>query len=323
MLDDLVLHLAKKVDSTVEPSSIVKLSGGFSSHAYKVNGSDSPFVLLVEKEGAVSKVNYGHAYVVLKLLQKHGLKHSPTALWINQDHHALAISFFDGISSDKFDFKKAHVDAKQLSIDVIDSLLDTNVVTREEYDQLAQELNVKPLPLQTAEDAAREYGTEWFSLVKQFCPDQSIVKWLEPRIELMQSLAKDIGDHKPMFGLCDPSNPNILINGNGQFILIDWDSARFHTSGPEFYVGYTTELTDFMRPYREVLIDHVATRLNIPVDKFAKEVYEFRRYSGIGDVNWAAMMMAKVNAGEIKGDIDHFRKIANTRIELYEKSFED
>jgi hypothetical protein len=104
-------------------------------------------------------------------------------------------------------------------------------------------------------------------------------------------------------------------------MLIDWDSAKFHTSGPEFYVAYTTHLTDFMVPFQEVLIKHVAQRCNIAEKELADRVTEFRKRNEVYDVNWAAMMMAKVNAGEAEGDTGNFRKIANERIRLYEQDF--
>lgn len=322
MSNDHVLNLAKQVDPKAEPNNIIKLSGGFTSQAYKVAVPGNPFVLLVEREGAVSHTNYGHAYVVLTLLREYNFEHAPHPLWLKEDHSALAISFFDGTASDKFDFNKAHVDTEKLSINIIDSLLDTATITLDEYNQLAAKLNVKQAPIETTQDAARKYGSEWFKIVRQSCPDQTIITWLEPRIELMRSLADKLGHNKPSFGLGDPSNPNILINKDGQFMLIDWDSACFHTAGPEFYVAYTTELTDFMKPHREDLIKHVSNRLHMQEDEFAAKVYEYRRFSGIGDINWAAMMMAKVNSGETEGDITHFRTIANERIALYEKSFE-
>jgi aminoglycoside phosphotransferase (APT) family kinase protein len=323
MSNDHVLNLARQVNSEARPDNITELSGGFSSKAYKIDVPKHPFVLLVEREGAVSHANYGHAYVVLTLLQKHDLKHAPRPLWLEQNHNALAISFFNGVASDKFNFNKARINTEQLSIDVIDNLLDSAVITHGEYKQLAEKYHVKPLPVHTPQDGAREYGTNWFKIVQRSCPDQTIVKWLEPKIDLMNTLAENASHNQPMFGLGDPSNPNILINNKGQFMLIDWDSARFHTAGPEFYVGYTTELTDFMKPYRHLLIEHVAQRLHLPVDEFAGKVYEYRRYSGIGDINWAAMMMAKVNSGEIDGTINYFRNIALKRIELYEQSFEE
>jgi aminoglycoside phosphotransferase (APT) family kinase protein len=321
MSSDHILNLARQVNPRAEPNNIIELSGGFSSQAYKIDIPGNPFVLLVERPGAVSQANYGHAYAVLTLLQKHELKHAPLPLWLQEDHNALAISFFDGVASDTFDFEQTHIDTKQLSIDVIDNLFDTSVITMDEYQQLTAELNVKAVPIATTQEAARKYGSEWFEIVRRSCPDQAIITWLGPRIKQMHILADELGTDTPILGHGDPSNPNILVNKEDQFMLIDWDSARFHTTGPEFLVAYTTDLTDFMKPYRQALIEHAAHRLDIPVSEFADKVHEYSRFSGIGDVNWAAMMMAKVNSGEVEGDIDHFRKIAVERIALYEKSF--
>jgi hypothetical protein len=77
-----------------------------------------------------------------------------------------------------------------------------------------------------------------------------------------------------------------------------------------------------MRPYRQALIEHVAKRTGITEAELSKRVLNFRRYSEVFDVNWAAMMMAKVNAKEAEGNIEHFRKIALERIKIYESSFE-
>ena len=321
-MSDSILELARQVNPKVEQQHIVELSGGYSSKAYKINIADSPFVLLIEREGAVSSANYGHSYTVLSLLQKHNLAHAPLPLWLEPNHKALAVSFFEGIAADQFDFAASAIDTEQLSIAVIDNLLDAAVVELNEYKELASRLNVTPLPIQTAQDAAREYGQEWFKIVQKSCPDPSIINWLEPRIETMQRLANTMNRSKPALGHNDPSNPNILLNTKGDFMLIDWDSARFHTAGPEFYISYTTELTDFMKPYSQKLIEHVASKLDMAQDEFANRVHECRRFSSIGDVNWAAMMMAKVNSGEIEGNLENFRNLARQRIARYEQAFE-
>jgi aminoglycoside phosphotransferase (APT) family kinase protein len=317
-----ILKLAKKVNPKSQKDIISKLSGGFSSQAYKVNIPAEPFVLLVQRDGAVSESNYGHAYVVLTLLSKHGIGHSPKALWLQEDHKALALSFEDGIASEAFNFHDSNIDTEQLAIDIIDNLLEAAVIDWSEYEQLAAELNVEVLPPQTPQDSARKYGTEWLEIVKKACPDPEIVAWLEPRVRRSVALAEKLGDNPPTFGHGDPSNPNILIRGDGSFTLIDWDSARFDTSGPEFYIAYTTHLTDFMKPYRQALTEHVAGKLKIPVPELRRRVEDFRHYSEVFDVNWAAMMMAKVSLGEAEGSVDHFRAIALKRIKIYEESFE-
>ena len=320
MVDDDIVNLAKNIDQEIKPDNITLLQGGFSSQAYKVAPkSGNPFVLLVERKGAVSRSDYGLAYVIYTLLKKHSFKHSPDPLWLSDDHSALAISYFDGFVSNEFDF--AGLDKEQLATQVIDSLLDTAAISLEEYKQLASEFNVTQNPIETSKEGARMYGIEWLEIVKRSCPDQDIINWLETRVERSVRLINQAPEHKPTFGHGDPSNPNILFKANGDFMLIDWGSARFHTSGPEFFVAYTTHLTDFMGPYRETLIKHVAERLNIPIDEFRDRVNNFRMCSEVFDVNWAAMMMAKINAKETDGDINNFRNIAHERIRLYEEDF--
>jgi hypothetical protein len=104
-------------------------------------------------------------------------------------------------------------------------------------------------------------------------------------------------------------------------MLIDWDSARYHCAGPEGVVAYTTHLTEFMKPYRDALIVHVSARFGIDEAAFAAKVRAYRKYTEVFDVNRAAMMMAKVNAGEVQGDVQHFRTTALERIRIYEESF--
>jgi aminoglycoside phosphotransferase (APT) family kinase protein len=319
MIDDEIVTLARNINPKVEPKDIMLLEGGFSSQAYKVSVGDEPFVLLVERVGAVGTVNYGNSYLILTLLKKHGYKYAPQPLWLKDDHQAMAMSYFDGTASDKFDF--SNVNAEDLAIKVIDALLDTIFVTLDEYNELAKKFNVTQNPIQTTQEGAQIYGVEWLEVVKRSCPDIDIINWLEPRVERSVQLAEKLGNHTPTFGHGDPSNPNILIKQNGDFMLIDWDSAKFHTSGPEFYVAYTTHLTDFMGPFRGTLVKHVAKRFNITEEEFATRVTEFRQRTEVFDVNWAAMMMAKVNSGEAEGNINNFRNIANERIKLYEHDF--
>ncbi len=316
-----ILELARNVYPQTEQSQISKLSGGFSSQAYKI-AAPEPFVLLVQREGGVSQANYGHAYVAMKLLQKHNIGHAPQALWLESNHEAIAISLEHGTPADEFDFKKSNIDTEQLSITVIDNILDAGTISLEEYRQLAEELSVKPLDPETPSHAAKLYGTDWLEIVERSCPDKDIVKWLKPRVTQSVEIAQKIGEHLPTFGHGDPSNPNILVSSGGSFTLIDWDSSRFHTTGPEFYVAYTTHLTDFMKPHRQAVISHVAKRIGVTEDEFAQRVLNFRRYSEVFDVNWAAMMMAKAAASEAEGSVEHFRQIALERIKIYENSFE-
>ncbi|MBI5004163.1 phosphotransferase [Candidatus Kaiserbacteria bacterium] len=318
---DAILDLAKQVDSGIEVKDITPLQGGFSSQAYKVDRGDRPFVLLVERPGSVSPSNYGHAYTVITLLQKHNFKYAPLPLWLKEDHKALAISFFDGVASDTFNFDSNHIDSSRVALEVIDSLLDTASITLDEYENTAKNFGVEPLPIESPMDGARKYGTVWLDIVRKSCPDEDIVAWLEPRVERSIELAKTMGNNPPVFGHGDPSNPNILLRQDGSFMLIDWDSARFHTSGPEFFVAYTTNLTDFMKPYREVLTSHVAQKIGVSVEEFTHRVHEYRRYTEVFDVNWAAMMMARINAGEVSGDIHEFRAIAQERMKIYDSSF--
>lgn len=319
MIDDQIISFARNVNPIIEPKNVQPLEGGFSSQAFKVTITNECFVLLVERPGAISSSNYGHAYVVLNLLKDHNFIHSPLPLWLKDDHHAMAISFFDGVASDKFVF--SDYNSKKLAINVIDSLLDVSEITIEEYHKLSKHYNVTNDPIQTVQQGAEKYGSGWFEVIKKSCPDKDIIFWLEPRVEKSVQFAEKFLNHKPTFVHGDPSNPNILIKDSGEFMLIDWGSAKFHTSGPEFLVSYTTHLTDFMGPFRETLIKHVSSRLNIDEEEFSKRVSEFRQYTEVFDVNWAALMMAKVNSGEAEGDINYFRKLANERIMLYEHDF--
>lgn len=316
-----ILDLARQIDQNIQTNHITVLQGGFSSQAYKVDpGNRDPFVLLVQRSGGISKANYAHAYVVLSLLDKHQYAPAPKPVWLANDHQALAITLFDGVASDTFQFD-GQIDQEQLAMKVIDSLLDTATITIEEYEAYAKDFGITQAPVHTASDGAQQYGVEWLETVKQSCPDREIIAWLEPRVQQSVAIAKTIDTGKPIFGHGDPSNPNILIQPDGSFMLIDWDSARFHTYGAEFFVAYTTHLTDFMKPYRQKLITHTANRLGVPEEEFGRTVTEFRRYTEVFDVNWAAMMMAKVHKGEAEGDIEHFRSIARERIAIYEQSF--
>ena len=321
MVDDTIVDLARNVNPKTEPGNIVPLDGGFSSQSYKVsvNGNE-PFVLLVERAGAVDSADYGKAHVILTLLKEHNYIHAPQPLWLQNDQQAMAVSYFAGTASDKSDF--SNLNAKNLAIQVLDALLDREARTLEEYEVLARHYKITANPVQTAQESAQKYGSEWLEIVQRSCPDADVIKWLEPRVTRSVKLAERLSNDHPTFGHGDPSNPNILIKPDGRFMLIDWGSAKFHTSGPEFLVAYTTHLTDFMAPFRDVLIKHVARRCGIPEDEFVERVIEFRKRNEVYDVNWAAMMMAKINSGEAKGDINEFRKIALERIKRYEQDFE-
>lgn len=200
-------------------------------------------------------------------------------------------------------------------------MLDTSDITIEEYKQLAKEFKIKRLPIETPSSTLKKCGINWFKIVKKSCPDNDIIDWLKPRIDNSIKMVRNIGNSKPTFELGDPSDPNILINKSGEFMLIDWDSARFGTTNPEYYIYYTTQLTKFMKPYRDILISHMSNRLNISKSELSDRVFELRRFYEILDVNWAAMMMARVNLDDIDGNIDNFRNIAKQRIKLYEQTF--
>jgi len=319
MVPDEIVALARKVRSNVEAKDISLLQGGFSSQAYKVTGSNQNFVLVVERPGSVSHSDYGRAYVALLLLQKHNYKFAPKPLWLKDDQQAMAMTYVEGAPADKCDFSK--IDTEQLAINIIDALLSTATITQDQYAEVAKQFNISEIPVVTRKIGVQRYGVEWFEIVKKSCPDQTITDWLQRRIQAAIDLTEELEDDQPTFGHGDPSNPNIIIKPNGDFTFVDWGSARFHANNPEFFIAYTTRLTDFMSPYREVLVKHVAARLNVSEEVLASRVIKFRKFTEVFDVNWAAMMMAKIQAGEAEGDLEKFRAIANERIKLYEQDF--
>lgn len=316
-----ILELARNVDPEITEERIIPLNGGFSSQAFKLMHADNPSVLLVHRSGGVKTPQYGHAFAVLKLLEQHGFAHAPRALWLSEDQNAIAVQFFDGAASNEFDFESHSMDPRQVSFDLIDALLETERIPLANYTAIAQSLNVELRPIERAIDAATAYGTQWFEIVREWCPNPDLIAWLEPRIQRSFERAQSMPDSKPILYHGDPSNPNILIRNDGEFLLIDWDSARFMCSGPEYLVAYTTHLTDFMKPFRKDLIEHVSKKLGISEQEFTLRVHEHRKFAEVFDVNWAAMMMGKVARGETQGDVEHFRKIAYERMQMYNESF--
>jgi len=322
MKSELPLVLARNINEHITDSDITLLSGGYSSQAYKVESDGDSYILLMQKDGAVSGSQYGHSFVVLKLLAVVGYAYAPKPIWLHSEKTAMIISFFDGTASDIFDFNKAAIDPLDLSLRVIDALLDTGTIIKNDYDDLCKEYDVEPLPVLTIEEHAQQIGTDWFVIVEESCPDIDIVDWLRGRVASSVEYANSMTPNKPTLGLGDPSNPNILIAKTGEFMLIDWDSSSFNTEGPEYYVSYTTHLTDFMRPFKKEIIEHVAQRVGVSYNDLARRIFEYSRYYQVFDVNWAAMMMVKVASGEVQGNIETFRKIAIDRIAKYEESFE-
>jgi len=315
-----ILEYAKNVDANVTAGDISELSGGYSSVAYKVTAK-SPFVLLVQRPGAVNSSSYGHAFVVLQLLKAHGYKYSPLPLWLEPNQKAIAISFFNGVPADKFNFNKSNVNPKKLALKVIDAALEASIISWQEYSQSMKNAGLQPVPTRSLKDDLQDYGWDWLEIVKNSCPDKYIKDWLSNKIPAAIQAVSSSEETAPIFRHSDLSNPNILIDGNGNFILIDWDSSRFYTSALEFLVAYTTSLVDFMTPYETEITSYIAKYLKVPFESFNKRVYEAKRYSDVVGVNWAAMMMAKISSNEIKGEINYFKKIALDRIKAYEKEF--
>ncbi|HUC96651.1 MAG TPA: hypothetical protein VMR16_03245 [Candidatus Saccharimonadales bacterium] len=315
-----ILEYAKNVVPKVTENDISELSGGYSSIAYKVT-TKSPFVLLVQRPGAVNSSSYGHAFVVLQLLKTHGYKYSPLPLWLEPGQKAIAISFFDGVPADKFNFDKSNVNPKDLALKVIDADISASKISWQEYSQSMKNAGLQPLPVRSLTDDCKDYGWGWLKIVKNSCPDKYIKDWLSDRIPAVMQTVSASEETSPTFRHGDLSNPNILINHSGDFTLIDWDSSRFSTSGLEFLIAYATSLVDFMTPYKTEITSRVARYLGVSFESFDKRVYEAKRYNDVVGVNWAAMMMARINAGEIKGETNHFKKIAMDRIKAYEGEF--
>lgn len=319
MVDNQIVSLAREVDPNVQPEDISPLEGGFNSRAYKV-AADNPFVLLVSRESH-SNTHYGHAFVVLKLLERHGYKHSPRALWLATDQSALALGFLEGVPADQYRFTDQD-DAEQLAGDVMDALLDTATISLDEYKQLAAELHVEREGLiLDSKQWLKESADPWFSLVKEHSADTEIVDWLESHLKNISELAAAIDTGEPTFSHGDPTNPNILLRPGGGFAFIDWDYARFLTMWPEYPISHTTRLTDFMKPYRSQLIQHVAERLNMDEAQLADRVLTFDRFGEVFDVLWAAWMMAKVSAGMEKGDAEEYHVLTHERMRDYDNKF--
>lgn len=317
-----ILKLAQQVVSNTQLEDIALLEGGYNSRAYKVTpDANEAFVLLVESPEANAPSDFDHMYTVLTLLHQSGFAHAPKPLWLSDDHMAIAMSYFEGVTPDKFDFKSAGVDKQQLALQVMDTLVDVGSIDADQYMAVAKNFGVTAAPIQYLTEAVKKYGIAWFEIVERACPDTDIVDWLRLRVQRSINLAATISVDRPIFGHGDPSNPNLLIGPDGNFMIIDWGSARFDVVGPRFTVAYTTHLNELMKPFYDVIVSHVAKRLGMDTAGFASQVYEYRQYSEVLDVNWAAMMMARVNAGEIQGDIDHFRTICRERMRLYDEAF--
>jgi aminoglycoside phosphotransferase (APT) family kinase protein len=316
------LEFARNVNQNVTENDISLLQGGFSSQAYKIDIDDNSYVLLQQKDGAVSKSKYGHAFTVLKLLESIGYEYSPKPVWLHPEEKAMIISYFDGVASNEFDFNKHSVDPKELSFRAIDAVLNTASVAQSDYLKLCEKLNVKAHPVITMVDNAKRNGTEWFEIIERSCPDREIVEWIRPRSAQSVKTANSLSPNEPLLRITDPSNPNILIKNSGEFTLIDWDSSSYNTYGPEFFIGYMTHLTDFMEPFRKEITEHVAEQINVSFHELSEKVHEHRRFYEVFDINWAAMMMARVNAGEVEGNIKEFKKIAEKRIADYINEFE-
>lgn len=318
---DIALEYARQVNKNVTKNDLKELSGGYSSVAYKIN-SKTPFVLMVQRDGAVQQSNYGHAFAILSLLKNHNYPYSPKPLWLDADKKAIAISYFNGTPSDKFDFQSYKIDPKNLAINIIDAALKVSDISLNEYENFMSSIGQLPLPIRELSDDVEDYYWKWLKIVKKSCPDKYIVNWLDRTISEVVKYVEGIYQTKNVFlRHGDISNPNILINEQGKFMLIDWDSSRYTTTGIEFMVAFITSLVDFIAPFKNEIIKHVAIHLHIPEKVFSDRVHEARRYNDAAGINWAAMMMAKVNSGEIKGDIEYFKKIALNRIKIYEKEF--
>ncbi len=320
MIGEEILELTQQVDPSVTPKDITALNGGFSSQGYEVNASQ-PFVLLTHRAGGVSAPRYADSYVVLKLLEQHGFRHAPRALWLHPEHKAIALSLFKGVAANEYDFIKNRIDSKQLALAVIDELIAVTGLSWDEYAGVSRKLGTEPLPVKTSADSAKQYGTDWLEIVEAGCPDSDIIDWLKLRVPRSVAAMQQQDDKQPNFSHGDSSNPNILIDTSGDWTLIDWDDSGFSYNSIPKIIAYSTHTVDFMKPHRQAIIEHVAPGLSLTPQQLVDQVDDFRRTNEVFDVNWAAMMMARVATSDTHDDIEKFRHLAYERIALYEESF--
>ncbi|HSX43875.1 MAG TPA: hypothetical protein VLE69_01070, partial [Candidatus Saccharimonadales bacterium] len=169
------------------------------------------------------------------------------------------------------------------------------------------------------------YYTDRFLKSKKLLgANHELVRWLEPKYQKVVREPFHTFAKKLIFEHSDLSNPNIVIDVDGNTFkigFVDWGSAHFSYSGPEFYIGYMTQLVDFMADYRDELIEYVAKKFNLDPAEFLRSTTEFRKELKVGDIIWAVMMYALCHNGELGQDEKKYLEISNKRIKEYEDEF--
>lgn len=307
-----------------EINSINFLGSGYASSAYKISTLNGIYVALIPKPDCIESPNYIYYHSILKTLEEIDYRYAPKPIYVNLNQPVIVMTYVSGDSIDRVNNGSEKVQ-KQVIEMLINALLDLRQASFERCNETYQQLCGKELQTDTLQKSSDHYITQWFEMAKNGVPNQSLIEWIQPKVLLCEEY---VHNSKPgdriVLNHGDTSSCNILLTGDLNLNLIDWDTSSFYQypdDWDDYGMGYLLNHLELFQKHRSFAISLLSEKCQTDIDKLEKIITKSQEFIKLGDIMWAIMMNSRVKAGEIDGSPDEFLQIANNRISEYEDMF--
>lgn len=316
-----VLAFAKQINPSVEDADISRLGEGRSSTVYKIN-TDTPFVVLAGNPTGIKLETYGQAFLMLTLLAKADLGHTPKALALSEDNSMLAMSFADGAPAGQYNFgQDTGLSSKELSLMIVDFLSGLDTVAFDEYQEIAGQYDINAMPPKRIEDWVRRSGVSRVEYVEKNAERDArkYLDYVRPRLDYALELADAFVGLRPVLLHGDLSSDNFLIDTeNSTFTLVDWAGARFLIAPPYANLAQALNLNLFISTNKTAVLERFASNMGLSLAECARDVLTFQHdIIAVLDIIYSLWEMT---TWKVKGDTEReleAREVLERRIEQH------
>jgi hypothetical protein len=283
------------------------LKDGYNSVTARLTGADGAYVVHIGKDRKDSGSSLYNAYRMLKCLEFYEIDFVPRAHLHDGAKDVLIESFVDGnnVSFSEMDDRHVELFAQQLSeVHAIDQKAVRAFCIKQGF-----EMPEVQTPLQSIEI----FGIERFEIVKELCPDQATIDWIQPKLDANILLAEKQSEVS-MPGLRWGDIGGNFIMQNDALWFIDWEFSSLSCGHELSYIKIHSHPTAEQFRY---LVEAYAKHSDLSKTQLYEEVNTEERITRVNDVIWAAMKW-----GQNKGDAraaKKYQELTAKRMRLYEE----
>lgn len=298
----------KNILSNTEFSTheIATIKSGHNNHTFLLEKNSEKFVARLgneEKDGGSSLYN---AFWSLKNLEHVGTDFVPKVVYYNREEDLL-VETFVGKEHIKF------VDLEEEFIDTIArQLVEIHSLDYHDMQKFSEEEKIEIPEIQTPLKSIQTFGVDRFKTVKELCPENKVINWIEPKLTQNISTLKDLMDSdEPGLRWGDIGNNTRIENQKVWFI--DWEFSSIAYGHELSYVKIHSHQTD---EQFVLLVKKYSEYSGMPEKKLHEEIRIEEIVTRVNDVIWAAMKWGRNKSN--KEESEKYQELTMKRMKLYE-----